>query len=132
MLLVTQYRASAADHPYYLHALSDLRAGRWLIEHRPGDWQKTEDEVNAVREIDAAMNEIKKASIDDGKDINDHPRVDEKPDHSGRLHEAADYLRKARKDVNQEEDNGFADGLKARALRHISEAIKSTARAIHA
>ena len=24
-------------HPYYLHALSDLRAARWMLEHRPGD-----------------------------------------------------------------------------------------------
>ena len=28
----------------------------------------------AIREIDAAMGEIKKASIDDGKDLHDHPR----------------------------------------------------------
>ncbi len=132
ILLVTQYRASAADHPYYLHALSDLRAGRWMIEHRPGDWQTTEDEAAAVREIDAAITEIRKASIDDGKDINDHIAVDEKPDHVGRLHEAVDFLRKARQDVNQEEDNAFADGLKARAAKHISEAIAHTAKAIHA
>ena len=26
----------AVHHPAYLHALSDLRAARWLIEHRPG------------------------------------------------------------------------------------------------
>ncbi len=25
-----------AHHPAYLHALSDLRAARWLIAHRPG------------------------------------------------------------------------------------------------
>ena len=25
------------DHPGYLHALSDLRAARWNLEHRPGD-----------------------------------------------------------------------------------------------
>ena len=24
-------------HPYYLHALSDLRTARWMLEHRPGD-----------------------------------------------------------------------------------------------
>jgi hypothetical protein len=132
LLLLMQCSASAADHPYYLHALSDLRAARWMIEHRPGDWQKTDDEVAAVKEIDAAINEIKKASIDDGKDLNDHPKVDEIPDHIGRLHAAVDFLKKARKDVNQEEDNVFADGLKDRSLRHISEAIKSTKKAIHA
>jgi len=25
------------NHPAYLHALEDLRAARWMIEHRPGD-----------------------------------------------------------------------------------------------
>src|ERR1700693_4442511 len=84
----------SGDHPYYLHALSDLRAARWMIEHRPGNWDRTVDEVQAVKEIDAAINEIKKAALDDGKDINDHPKVDEHPDHAGRLHDAMDFLRK--------------------------------------
>ena len=56
-------------HPAYLHALSDLRAARWMIEHRPGNWQQTTDEVEAVKKIDGAINEIKQASIDDGEDI---------------------------------------------------------------
>jgi hypothetical protein len=129
---LTQLSASAADHPFYLHALSDLRAARWMVEHRPGDWQATDNEVVAVKEIDAAINEIKKASVDDGKDLADHPKVDEKPDHIGRLHEAVDFLKKARKDVNREEDNAFADGLKDRSLKHITEAIKSVVKAIHA
>ena len=24
-------------HPYYLHALSDLRSARWMLQHRAGD-----------------------------------------------------------------------------------------------
>src|SRR5882762_3691142 len=82
------------EHPYYLHALSDLRAARWMIEHRPGNWQQTVDEIEAVRRIDAAIGEIKKASIEDGKNLEDHPHVDEHPDHFGRLHAALDFLRK--------------------------------------
>jgi tetratricopeptide (TPR) repeat protein len=123
--------AAPGEHPHYLHALSDLRAARWMIEHRPGDWPRTVDEVEAVKRIDRAIDEIKKAAIDDGKNLADHPRVDEHPDHIGRLHEAVDYLRKAHEDVNKEEDNAFAYGLKNRALMHISEAIRLTERAIH-
>ncbi len=119
------------DHPYYLHALSDLRAARWMIEHRPGDWQRTVDEVEAVKHIDAAIAEIKKAAIEDGKDINDHPKVDEKNDHDGRLHEAVDFLRKARQDISHDEDNKFAQGLQARAYMYIDKAIDATKRAIH-
>ncbi|HXB44059.1 MAG TPA: hypothetical protein VNV85_08380 [Puia sp.] len=121
----------SGDHPYYLHALSDLRAARWMIEHRPGDWQRTVDEVEAVKQIDVAIGEIKKAAIEDGKDISDHPKVDEKNEHDGRLHEAVDFLKKAREDVSRDEDNKFAQGLQARAYVHIDAAINATKRAIH-
>jgi len=132
VLFLAQFSASAADHPYYLHALSDLRVARWLIDHRPGGWERTGDEIAAIDRIDQAIKAIKKASIDDGKDLADHPRVDERADHIGRLHEALDYLEKARRDVNQDEDNIFADGLKDRALKHINEAIRRTKLAINA
>jgi hypothetical protein len=56
---------SRAHHPAYLHALSDLRTARWLIEHVPGNWARTNVEVDAVRWIDNAINEIKRAAIDD-------------------------------------------------------------------
>jgi len=131
-------RASAANgmnafgqHPYYLHALSDLRAARWMIEHRPGNWVQTQDEIEAVRRIDAAIGEIKKASIEDGKNIEDHEPVSEVPDHMGRLHKALDFLRKARQDISHDEDNVFAQGLQSRAYGHIDGAIGAVKRAIH-
>jgi hypothetical protein len=115
-------------HPAYLHALSDLRAARWLIEHRPGDWAQTNDEVQAVHEVDAAINEIKRAAIDDGKNIADHPPLDERPDHRGRIHEALEYLRKGRADIEREEDNAFANGLRDRAIGRIDAAIRAARR----
>ena len=131
-------RANAANgtnafgqHPYYLHALSDLRAARWMINHRPGNWVQTQDEIEAVRRIDAAIGEIKKASIEDGKNLEDHQPVSEVPDHMGRLHKALDYLRKARQDISHDEDNVFAQGLQARAYGHIDGAIGAVKRAIH-
>lgn len=130
MLLLLSFGAKAQDHPYYLHALSDLRAARWMIEHRPGNWQSTVDEVEAVKQIDVAINEIKKASIDDRKDIDFHPQVDEHPDRPGRLHDAVEFLRKARQDVNKDEDNVFAQGLRNRAVEHINAAIRATEKAI--
>lgn len=132
IFLLTQFKAGAAEHPAYLHALSDLRAARWMLEHRPGNWQQTEDEREAVKQIEAAVDEIKHASIDDGKDLNDHPRADENPEHAGRLRAALEFLAKARQDVNQDEDNHFANGLKDRALLHINEAINRTKKAVNA
>jgi hypothetical protein len=129
--IIASPKAGAGEHPYYLHALSDLRAARWMIEHRPGDWQRTVDEIEAVKQIDAAIGEIKKAAIDDNKDIMDHPKVDEHPDHPGRLHDALDFLRKARKDISHDEDNVFAQGLQGRAYMHIDRAIDAVKRAVH-
>ena len=135
--LFSAVSAKAADgpaggHPYYLHALSNLRAARWMINHRPGNWQQTVDENEAIRRIDAAIHEIKKASIEDGKNPEDHPPVTEVADHMGRLHKALDFLRQARQDISHDEDNAFAQGLQARAYGHIDGAIGAVKRAIHA
>lgn len=117
-----------ARHPAYLHALSDLRAARWMIEHRTGDWAQTADETEAVHQIDGAINDIKKAAFDDGKNIGDHPPVDEHPDHRGRIHEALKFLNKARADIAREEDNAYAGGLRNRAIGHIDAAIQACRR----
>src|ERR1700691_5580786 len=115
-------------HPAYLHSLSDLRAARWLIEHHPGDWAQTADEAEAVHQIDAAINDIKKAAFNEGKNPNDRPPVDENPDHRGRIHEALQFLNKARSDISREEDNAFANGLRDRAIGHIDGAIRASRR----
>jgi len=118
-------------HPHYLHALSDLRAARWMLEHRPGDAAVSGQEDVAVTEIDAAIGEIKKAAIDDGKDIHDHPKVDAPPDHPGRLHKALELLRETHEDVAREEDDPMTKGLRNRAVGHIDGAIHATEKAIH-
>lgn len=117
-----------ARHPAYIHALEDLRSARWMIDHRTGDWAQTGDEIEAVRQIDAGINDIKHAAIDDGKNINDHPPMDEHPDHRGRIHAAIGYLNKARADLAREEDNAYADGLRDRAIGHIDAAVRSARR----
>lgn len=117
-------------HPYYVHALSDLRAARWMLEHRPGDAAVSANEDAAVTEIDAAIREIKNAAIDDGKNINDHPNVDVPGDHPGHLHKALELLKKVHSDVAREEDDPAAKGLHDRAVGHIDAAIHATERAI--
>ncbi len=117
-------------HPAYLHALSDLRTARWLIEHRPGDPAQSADEIEAIRQIDAGISDIKKAAIDDGKNLNYRPAVDAHPDRPGRIHEALQYLRKARADISREEDNAYADGLRDRAIGHIDGALYAAGRVL--
>src|SRR5580693_6057757 len=117
-------------HPYYLHALSDLRTARWMLEHRPGDAAVSANEDVAITEIDAAIGEIKKAAIDDGKNVNDHPNVDVPGDHPGHLHKALELLRKVHSDVAREEDDPVTKGLKDRAIHHLDEAIHATEKGI--
>ena len=118
------------EHPSYLHALTDLRAARAHLQ-RPGGGELKEQERKAIEEINHAIDEIKKASIDDGKDINDHPPVDSKLDWRGRLHRALELVDKAHRDVSQEEDNRFAQGLQERAILHIDKAHHHIEEAIH-
>jgi hypothetical protein len=113
----------AQAHPSYLHALSDLRNARWNLERRGGDPQMKWDEHHAVDSIDRALNDIKKAAIDDGKNLQDHPPIDAQEPRAGRLHKALTALQAARNDVSQEEDNAFAGGLRARGIKNIDEAI---------
>jgi hypothetical protein len=117
-------------HPYYLHALSDLRTARWMLEHRPGDAAVSANEDAAITEIDAAIGEIKRAAIDDGKNVNDHPNVDVAADRPGHLHKALELLRKVHADVAREEDDPATRGLRNRAVGHIDGAIHATERAI--
>lgn len=134
LLLAAMPFAANADlpgkHPYYLHALTDLRAARWMLEHRPGDAAVSGQEDIAVTEIDKALGEIKKAAIWDGKDIHDHVAGDVPADHPGRLHRAAEILRKVHSDVAREEDDPLTKGLRDRATHHIEEALHATEHAI--
>ncbi len=121
MIEIAHEPQPTGDHPAYLHALSDLRNARAWLERPAGNAVKW-DEKKAIREIDAAIKEIKEASIDDGKNIDDHPGVDIKMEWGGRLHRAHDALASAYADINQHEDDKFSKGLRNRALKHLQVA----------
>jgi hypothetical protein len=111
-------------HPGYLHALSDLRAARWFLYHQPGDSAVAGDEDVSITEIDAAIGEIKRAAIDDGKNLEDHPRIDIR-EHGSRLLKAIESLKRAHEDIDHEEDNPFAREMRHRAIEHIDHAIRA-------
>lgn len=120
------------DHPYYLHALSDLRYARALLDRLGSDDAVDNDSMRAIREIDAAIGEIKRASIDDGKDLSDHPPIDAQVRRTDRFHKAVEVLTKVHNDLNREEDDPAARGLKARAIQHVDEAHRAVDHAISA
>src|SRR5471030_18644 len=104
------------QHPGYLHALTDLREARWNLEHRAGDAAVSTQEDVAIVETDRAIGEAKTAAMEDGKNIYQQPPEDAHIDRRGRLHHAAELLRKARQDVAQGESNGQAVELRNRVI----------------
>jgi tetratricopeptide (TPR) repeat protein len=121
--------ANPGRHPAYLHALSDLRDARAHLE-RLGSERVDHKEERAIAKIDTAINEIKHAAIDDGKDINDHVFVDAQLARAGRFHKALELLDKAKEDVSREEDQADTRGLQLRVIHHIDEARKEVRRVI--
>ena len=131
----TALSAHAADlpgkHPAYLHALTDLRGARWNLEHRPAHAAVSTQEDVAIVETDRAIKEAKVAAMEDGKNIDDHPREDAHLDRPGRLHHALEMLQKAKNDVAREEDNPETRDLRNRIVEHTDLAIAATKHAIH-
>ena len=118
-------------HPYYLHALSDLRYARALLDKLSPSDHVDDLEQHAIDEIDKAIAEIKKASIDDGKDLKDHPHVDMKLGHRDRYKKALELIDKVNKDISREEDDAAVRGLRDRALKHVGEAHRLIMDLIH-
>jgi hypothetical protein len=121
LLPLTLETQAQESHPAYLHALSDLRFARSLLE-RPNGGELRQQEKDAIHKIDDAIGEIKRASIDDGKGLADHEPVDAHLPWAGRLHKALEVLDDARHDCRKEEDNPHTRGLQMRVLHHIDEA----------
>ncbi len=130
-LLILPFKASAdmpGPHPGYLRALTDLRAARFLlVRHHAGPRDHF-----AIDEIDHAIREITKASIDDGKNLNNQPPVDASLNDAGRFRRALELLDQAHRDIAQYEDNAFAQGLQQRAIQHIDAAHHEVKRIIDA
>ncbi len=110
------------SHPGYLHALTYLRHARAHLDRGTPSDHLNAEEQHAITEIDRAIDEIKRASVDDGKNLNDHPPIDQSLGRKGRYHKALELLELANHEVDKREDDQFAQGLRQRALQHIYEA----------
>lgn len=120
-------------HPHYIHALSDLRAAQWQIDHRrPEDGEVREDEQVSSDEIAIAIRSVADAAYRDGKDLGFQPPPDAPPTYSGRLHAAIDLLRAARTDLALPEDDPVARAQQHSALLRLDAALHAAQRAIGA
>ena len=110
------------NHPAYLHALQDLRMMRAFLDRPTPNGMVDEESAHAIAEIDEAMREIREAAISDGKDLRDHPPIDARITPTDRFHRAREAGNAAWHDLDRDDDNSFAAGLKHRAMNHIEEA----------
>jgi hypothetical protein len=118
-------------HPHYLSAIADLRYARALL-YRP-DWRDImRDQRGAVEEIDRAIAEAKRAAIDDGKNIDEHPPVDARMGWEGRFRKAMELLDSAERDLSMEEDNRNAAAWRGAARQNIENAKAFVGKAMRA
>jgi len=123
----------AGRHPHYIHALSDMRAAQWQIDHRrPEDGEVREDEQVASDEIAIAIRCINDAAARDGKDLGFQPPPDAPLAYGGRLRAAIDLLRAAHNDLAMPEDDPMARGQQRAGLLRVDAALHAAQRAIGA
>ena len=116
-------------HSRYLSAIADLRYARALL-WRP-DWREVmRDQRAAVEEIDRAIAEARRAAIDDGKNIDDHPPVDMRLGWEGRFRKAMELLDSSARDLSMEEDNRNAAARRGAARQNIQNARGLVAKAM--
>jgi hypothetical protein len=109
-------------HPAYLHALSDLRYARALLD-RPEEWHVARDQHAAIENIDKAIYELKNASWDDHKNPRDHPPIDAHWLRPRRISRAIEVLHRALHDIEKEEDNPAARAWRNNAIHYLRDSI---------
>jgi len=121
------------SHPSYGRALAELRYARAHVSlHAPGV-PPDENELEAIQEIDKAMQDVKDASEDDGKNLADHPLIEASWGRVERLQRALALLDQAHGNIELRQQDSFLKGLKANsANQHVAKAREAIERAMHA
>jgi hypothetical protein len=111
-----------AQHPAYLHALSDLRTARGYLQ-MPARSETKDACKHANKEVSRAIDDIAKAVRDYGRD----PDVTPPPQGAGSanwpIHSAIRLMKEARADVEHGIDLPENHGLREHSLEHIDKAL---------
>jgi hypothetical protein len=119
-----------AERPHYLHALSNLRQARALLQsdRRP---EFGFERNHAIEEIDFAIKDVKAAARDEGKDAQFTPPPATEGDPYRPMRSAIALLDDARRDVAAGLDAPEDRDLQFRTLKHIDEAHHALDHAMH-
>ena len=122
ILVLVPAKQAQAQGPAYLHAISDLRSARaYLLSDRfPGESKARE---RAIEEINHALDEMKRAAVDDGKNPSETPPPQSGGNPSLPVHTAVKLLREARGDIDHGRDRPENQGLRERSIEHIDRAL---------
>lgn len=128
-LLFAMGTPAQAQHPRYLHALTNLREARELLQtdDRPG-FRGARD--RAIEEIERAIHEVSEAVRDEGRNPH-HTPPPAGGDPNRPMRSALNLLDEARRDIASGVDETGHRGLQERALRHIDEARQALEHAMH-
>jgi hypothetical protein len=123
LLLFVPATPAKAQMPAYLHALSDLRTARAYLQMdmRP---EGQHARAHAVDEISRAIDDIKVAAGDDGKNPWHTPAPQSGGNPGWPVHSAVRLLREARGDVDHGHDMPENHGLRERSVDHIDHALR--------
>jgi len=121
ILLFASASTAHAEKPAYLHAISDLRTAREYLQQdtRP---RYAEVRNNVIVEIGKAIDDMKRAAVDDGKNPNHTPPPQSEGDPRIPVRSAIKLLEEARHDVEHGRDVPENEGLQVRSLQHIDNA----------
>ncbi len=111
-----------AQEPHYLHALSDLRTARDYIQFDRGQFGG--ERRHAVEEINKAIEEIKHAAWDDGKNTQFAPPAQGVTTGWAPMHQASKWMVQARTHVAEGVDTPQNQGLRDRAIFHVDKALR--------
>jgi hypothetical protein len=110
-----------AQEPHYLRALSDLRTARDYIQFDRDRFNG--ERRHAVDEINKAIEEVKHAAWDDGKNTQFAPPAQGVTTGWAPLHQAEHWLAEAKGHVAEGVDPPQSQGTRDRVLFHITEAV---------
>ncbi len=118
---VADAQHAPTTHPSYLRAIQALQDARHYLND---DWTYAPvkaDDAAAVREIDAAIQGIKGAAIEAGKNLGDTSRIDTRLSPHDRYRKAQELLNVAHQDMSEEDVPSERDVQHA-ILAHVDRA----------